>query len=139
NIAGRSVFSITPVSADELQIFGVIAITFLGLFIGSWRGAHLRMDILVPAMPGWLRAALKVFERLTICAGAVLVITMSRAYVSQMRASRGRSETAEIPMWILHAIVTVGMSLVVIVTLAQIVLTLMGKPDTAERSLTEVE
>lgn len=139
NIAGRYFFNTTLISADEMQIFGMIAITFLGLFIVSWRGAHLRMDILVHAMPGWLRAPLKVLERLTICAVAILVIAMSWEYVTRMHALGVRSENAEIPMWILHAIVTAGMSLVVIVTLAQIALNLMGRPDTAGRGLTEAE
>lgn len=139
NIAGRYFFSITLISADELQIFGMIAITFLGLFIVSWRGAHLRMDILVLAMPPWLRAALKVLERLIICAVAILVIAMSWEYVTKMHMLGVRSENAEIPMWILHAIVTAGMALVVLVTLVQIMRSLMGKPDTPVRHSPEAE
>ncbi len=139
NIAGRYFFNTTLISADELQIFGMIAITFLGLFIVSWRGAHLRMDILAHAMPGRLRALFKILERLLICAVSILVIAMSWQYVTRMHMLGVRSENAEIPMWILHAIVTVGMSLVVIVTLAQIALSLMGKPDTAVRSSPEAE
>lgn len=139
NIAGRYFFNTTLISADELQIFGMIAITFLGLFIVSWRGAHLRMDILVHAMPGWLRALLKILERLLICAVSILVIAMSWEYVTRMHMLGVRSENAEIPMWILHAIVTTGMSLVVLVTLAQILLSLTGKADTSVRSSPEAE
>lgn len=139
NIAGRNLFNITLISADELQIFGMIAITFLGLCVVSWRGAHLRMDVLVHTLPSWIRTPLKIIERLLICAVSILVIVMSWEYVTRMYRLGIRSENADIPMWILHAIVTVGMSLMAIVTVAQILLMLKGQPDTAPQAMPEAE
>jgi TRAP-type C4-dicarboxylate transport system permease small subunit len=129
NIGGRYFFNVSIISADELQIFAMVFITYLGLFIVSWHGAHLRMDILVQYMPQWLRKGLKVLERLTICAISTLVIVMSWQFVTRMYSLGMISENAEVPMWIMHTFVTVGVTLMLLITLAQIALSLKGLPD----------
>lgn len=121
NIAARHFFNATLISADELQIFGMITITFLGVFVVSWRQKHLRMDVLSQALPGWLRAILKLLEQLIICVLCGLIIVVSWEYVSRMFALGVRSENAEIPMWIPHAIITAGMALAVLVAFAQLI------------------
>jgi len=132
NIAGRYVFGVTITGADELQIFSMIAITFLGLCAVGWRGTHLRMDVLTHLMPDRLKTVLKFVERLLVCVVCMLVIYASQVYVSRMYQLGIRSENAHIPMWLMHAIVTVGLSLLVLVMVARMLTPLWRKPPPVE-------
>jgi len=127
NIAGRWLFSVTIMGADELQIFSMTAITFLGLCVVSWRGKHLRMDVLIQLMPAWLQTALRLVERLLICGVCVLAISASQTYVSRMYQLGIRSENAHIPMWLMHAIVTAGLSLLALVMVAHLLAPLLRR------------
>src|SRR5262245_51514888 len=77
NVVGRYVFATTLISADELQVFALVAITFLGAAIVTWRAQHLRMDVLRPLFPPVLGSAVRMVE--TVLAGAVIVFVCSQS------------------------------------------------------------
>jgi len=127
NIAGRYFFGRSIIGADELEIYAMIAITFIGLFCVTWRQAHLRMDVMTRNLAPAPKLALDIIERLLTLAVSWLLLCVSSEYVMRMYQVGAHSENAEIPMWIPHAAVTVGTGLTGVVCIAQIVGTLRSR------------
>ena len=51
-IVGRYLFGLSLLGSDEVQVFIMVAMTFLGAVVVTRRNLHLRMDVLVRFMPG---------------------------------------------------------------------------------------
>ena len=51
-MVGRYVFGFALNGVDEIEIYILIWIAFLGAAVVTWRGLHLRMDVLVNALSG---------------------------------------------------------------------------------------
>ncbi len=131
NVVGRYVFGISMLGSDELQVFIMVGVTFLGAAVVTRRNQHLRMDVLVQFMPVWMRIALRVAEQLLLLVLAGFVITQSFFYARQMLRIGRTSDMAGVPMWIPHGAVTVGFSLIVIVTAWRLVGFIRRPPDAA--------
>jgi TRAP-type C4-dicarboxylate transport system permease small subunit len=119
-VLGRYLFGVAVLGADEVQIFLMVWITFLGAAIVTWRGQHLRMDVLVAYLPAKARAALRLVEALTLLALACVVVWQSALYVHQMMAVDRRSDAAGIPMALPHAAVLAGFVLIVLIAAARL-------------------
>jgi TRAP-type C4-dicarboxylate transport system permease small subunit len=116
HVVGRYVFGISLLGSDELQVFIMVGVTFLGAAVVTRRNQHLRMDVLVQFMPAWMRLALRVAEQLLLIALAGFVITQSFFYARQMLRIGRTSDMAGVPMWFPHGAVALGFALIVIVT-----------------------
>src|SRR5205085_4303459 len=81
NVVGRYAFGRTFISADEVQIYIMVYIAFLGAAVATWRGIHLRMDVLVHRLPPRVQAALTIVERALIVVLAAFVLYVSSGYV----------------------------------------------------------
>jgi TRAP-type C4-dicarboxylate transport system permease small subunit len=114
NVAGRYLFGQTLLSADELQIYIMVIMTFLGAGIVAWRGEHLRMAVLVEALPQPLPQLVRFVELICIIVLAIFVLWVSSSYAAQMFALGRVSDMANIPMWIPHAVVAVGFGLIAV-------------------------
>ncbi len=114
NVAGRYLFGQTLLSADELQIFAMVTITFLGAGVVAWRNQHLRMSVLTNALPQPLQQVVRIAELVCIVALALFVLWNSTNYTAQMFALGRVSDMANIPMWIPHAIVALGFGLIAV-------------------------
>jgi len=55
NVVGRYLFGVSFLASDEVQVFVMVAMTFLGAVVVTRRNEHLRMDVLVQFMPAGLR------------------------------------------------------------------------------------
>lgn len=102
-VAGRPI-----IGADEVQVYAMVWLVFLGAAMAAMRRAHLRMDVLTmnlrPAA-GWWRALAEMLLLLVTCATMVAV---SLQFTLQIHGMDQRSDAAEIPMWIPHLSVAVG-------------------------------
>ena len=119
-VLGRYVFGVAVLGADEVQIFLMVWIAFLGAAVVTWREQHLRMDVLVAYLPAKARAVLRVAEMLTLLALACVVVWQSALYARQMMAIDRRSEAAGIPMALPHAAVLAGFALIALVAAARL-------------------
>src|SRR5437868_762125 len=54
NVVGRYVFSKSVLGIDEVQVYLMVWVTFVGAATVTLRGDNLRMDALVNAFPSWL-------------------------------------------------------------------------------------
>jgi TRAP-type transport system small permease protein len=114
NVAGRYLLGQTLLSADELQIFAMVIMTFLGAGIVAWRGQHLRMGVLVGALPRPVQQTILIAELVCVVALALFVMWNSASYAAQMLALGRVSDMANLPMWIPHGVVALGFGLVAI-------------------------
>ena len=121
NVVGRYVFGTTFLSADEVQIYIMVYIAFLGAAVATWRRAHLRMDVLVQRLPTLVQRALAGAELALILVLAGLVLYVSSQYVAQMAGIDARSQNAAIPMWIPHSAIVIGFGLIAALSLLQVV------------------
>lgn len=115
NVIGRYLLGISLLGSDEVQVFIMVGMTFLGAAIVTRRGLHLRMDVLVRFLPAPIQAFLRVLEQLLLAALAGFVLTQSYFYARQMARIGRTSDMAGIPMWIPHGTVALGFALLLIV------------------------
>ncbi len=127
NVVGRYVFGFTILSADETQIFIMVFMTFLGAAVVAWREQHLRMDVLVSALPASLRTTLRIFELTVIVILAGFVLWNSSYYVKQMFIFGRVSDMGRVPMWIPHGAVALGFGLITLITCLQLFKLLTGQ------------
>ena len=121
NVIGRYVFGETFLSADEVQIYIMVYIAFLGAAVATWRRVHLRMDVLVYRLPRRVKLALGALELALVLVLATFVLYVSSGYVKQMAGLDARSQNAGIPMWIPHSAIVLGFGLIAILAVLQIV------------------
>jgi TRAP-type C4-dicarboxylate transport system permease small subunit len=117
NVVGRYLLGLSLLGADEVQIFIMVAMTFLGAAIVTRRNLHLRMDVLIRFLPAPVRAALRIAEQVLLAALAGFVLTQSYFYARQMWRIGRTSDMAGIPMWIPHATVALGFALILVTAL----------------------
>ena len=121
NVVGRYVFGTTFLSADEVQIYIMVYIAFLGAAVATWRRAHLRMDVLVHRLPRGVQRALAVGELALVLVLAAFVLYQSSKYVAQMAGIDARSQNAGIPMWIPHSAIVLGFGVIAALSMLQVV------------------
>jgi TRAP-type C4-dicarboxylate transport system permease small subunit len=115
NVVGRYLLGISLIGADEVQIFIMIGMTFLGAAVVTRRNMHLRMDVLVQFFPRPVQVLLRIIEQLLLITLAGFVLSQSWFYARQMLRIGRLSDMAGIPMWIPHATVALGFLLILIV------------------------
>lgn len=111
NVLGRYVFGIALVGADEILIYGMVATIFLGGVSVTWRDAHLRLDVIVEAMPIAIRAAAKRVADLAIMVLCATVAYSAVLMAIEMARFDQRSLAAGLPMVMPHGAVALGMAL----------------------------
>ncbi len=116
NVLGRYIFGISLLGADEVQIFIMIAMTFLGAAVVTRRNLHLRMDVLVRFLPTPVQLVLRVAEQLLLVALACFVLTQSYFYARQM-------------LWIPHGMVALGFGLMLIFAVCKLLRLARRMPD----------
>ncbi len=129
NVLGRYLFDRSITGADEVQIYVMVCMAFLGAVTVTWRRMHLRMDVLVHMLPTVYRRAISMAERLITAVLACFVSVFSWKYVMQMLILDRRSDNAGIPMWLPHGAVALGFSLIALISLIRLVRLLTGDRD----------
>lgn len=114
NVVGRYGFGRSLAAADEIQIYIMVFMAFLGAAVVSWRRQHLRMDVLVRFLPQGVQSALRFCEIVLVVAVAGFVLVQSWRYSAQMFAIGRTSDVGGIPMWLPHGAVTLGFALILI-------------------------
>jgi TRAP-type transport system small permease protein len=121
NVIGRYLLGISLIGSDEVQIFIMVGMTFLGAAVVTRRNLHLRMDVLVQFFPRPIQILLRVLEQLLLIALAGFVLTRSYIYASQMLRIGRTSDMAGVPMWIPHGTVALGFALMLIVAVCGLI------------------
>jgi len=115
NVVGRYAFGLSVLGSDEVQVFIMVAMTFLGAAVVTRRNAHLRMDVLLQFMPEPVRLLLRIAEQVILVLLAGFVLSQSYFYAGQMLRIGRTSDMAGVPMWIPHGAVAVGFALILLI------------------------
>jgi TRAP-type C4-dicarboxylate transport system permease small subunit len=127
NVIGRYVFGIALLGSDEVQVFVLVAMTFLGAAVVTRRNEHLRMDVLVRFMPAPVQFALRVAEQILLLVLAGFVLSQSFFYAAQMFSIGRTSDMAGVPMWIPHGSVVLGFAMILLVTAWRLLTVIMRR------------
>ena len=114
NVVGRYGFGRSIAAADEIQIYIMVFMAFVGAAVVSWRRQHLRMDVLVRFLPARMQSVLRWLEISLVIVVAAVVVVQSWRYSAQMLAIGRTSDVGGIPMWIPHGAVALGFVLILI-------------------------
>ena len=115
NVVGRYLFGLSLLGSDEVQVFIMVGMTFLGAAVVTRRNLHLRMDVLIRFLPPPIQVALRIAEQLLLVTLAGFVLTESYNYAQRMFQIGRTSDMAGIPMWIPHGAVLLGFGLMLVV------------------------
>ena len=115
NVMGRYLFGFALLGSDEVQVFVMVAMTFLGAAVVTRRNEHLRMDVLVQFMPEQVRLLLRIAEQILLIVLAGFVLSQSYFYAGQMLRIGRTSDMAGVPMWIPHGFVALGFALILLI------------------------
>ncbi|MBI1201340.1 MAG: TRAP transporter small permease subunit [Rhodopseudomonas sp.] len=102
NVVGRYTGGFTVLGADELEIYALIWIAFLGAAGVSWRRQHLRMDVLYHGSPPMARRFIAGVEAVAMFVVTGFVAVQSFSYVAKLYALGVRSDIVGVPMWLPH-------------------------------------
>lgn len=120
NIVLRYFFGTSYLAADELQVFGMVAIAFLGAISISSERQHLRMDVLVHSAPKSVKKMLGLLESLVTAGAAGVMAWASAQFVQRVHMMDQRSSMADLPMWLPHGTVTVCFGVIALIALLRI-------------------
>ncbi|HEY8578491.1 MAG TPA: TRAP transporter small permease [Beijerinckiaceae bacterium] len=112
NVALRYGFGESLLGAEEIQVYAMVWMTFLGAAIVTWRNAHLRMDAISVRFHPRVRAALAWAEAALALVVVGYVLRQSWLFVGRVMRLEQLSDVAHVPMWIPHSAVVVGLALV---------------------------
>jgi len=130
NVIARYVFSTALFGIEEVQVYLIVAIAFIGAVVVSWRREHLRMDALVDRFGPRTRRHLAGLEAVLVVVLAGFVCVQSARYTWQMLQIGRKSDLMEIPMWLPHGSVTVGLFLIAAIAVRR----LLGSRSRRERT-----
>jgi len=102
--AGTTLF----IGADEVQVYAMIWLIFLGAAVTGRRGLHLRMDLLAQRLSGPAALWRQRFEAALTLLVCGTMSWLSLAFTREMVAMGQRSDAAGIPMWLVHAAPVAG-------------------------------
>lgn len=133
--AGRYAGGRPIMGADEVQVFTMVWLIFLGTILAAVRRIHLRMDVLTANLSGpkakW-RAIAEMVLTTAVCAAMTWI---SLQFTMEIYGMEQKSDAAEIPMWIPHLSAVIGFAGMTLSALVELV-SVLGQPGTpTERHL----
>jgi TRAP-type transport system small permease protein len=129
NVIGRYLAGFTLTGVDEVEIYILIWIAFLGAAVAFWKNEHLRMDVLLNACPAILRKAVLAVEMGVMLAVALVVAFQSFQYVERIHALGAVSDIARIPTWIPHSAVFLSFGAMAVMVVLRGIRVLRGGAD----------
>ena len=131
NVVARYVFSTAIPAADEIEIYAMAWMTFLGAAVVTRRERHLRMDVLVGFLPRRARYALELAEQVVLAGVAGFAVMPSARYVASTSALGLRSDGGGIPMWIPHGALLIGLGLIALLAVLRLATLLLHPKEGA--------
>ncbi len=111
NIIGRYVFSVSIPWAEEIMLFLMVGCVFTGCCAVAWQGRHIRMDVMISALPRRFYNFFNLLSDLVLIAASITVTVFSYPVVTQLAAFDERSEAANFPLVIPQSMVPIGFGL----------------------------
>lgn len=128
NVVARYVLNRALLWADEVAVFSMIALAFLGAVVCAWRQAEIRMDILSGLLPaGWQRLVL-IAQNLVMFALCAWVAWQSLAFIRRALRIGMRSDAAGIPIWLIHSVIPASLAVIALIAALRALRLVLGRP-----------
>lgn len=121
NVIARYCFGHAFAGVEDIQVYLMIGITFIGTLVAEVRQQHLSMDVLRRRLPATLRNLVELGEVTVTIAVSGLMAWLSVIYTLSMWRIGSRSENAHIAIWIPHSILVFSFVLMVLAGLLRLV------------------
>jgi TRAP-type C4-dicarboxylate transport system permease small subunit len=129
NIIGRYFLSVSLSWAEEAMLFLMIGCVFLGAAPVGWMGRHIRMDVVIAALPERARRGFEIFSDLVTMATCVALAVFAWPVMTMLAELDQRSASANIPMVIPQAALPVGLLLMALLIAVRLCLHGVGHDD----------
>ena len=120
NIVGRYFLNAPIEWAEEVMLFLMVGIVFLGAVPVAAEGRHIKMDILVNLLPRGGRRAFEILGGLIEVVVALIIVWIGLPVILQLHAFDQRSEAANMPLFLPQAFVPLGLFLLAIASAARL-------------------
>lgn len=118
-IVARSLFGEPTIWAQEVSVYLLIAVAFLGLAPTHAAGEHIEIDLLARRMSARVRRAVRALILAAIAGYALVAAWGGLGMVQQsMKFGRRSLTLLAVPVWMPQLLIPVGMGLLAVVTLA---------------------
>lgn len=129
NVVLRYIFGASVLWADEALVFAMVGMVFLASIGVSRRDQHLRMTLITQSLPHTAKRVIAGLEHLAT-AGVCLFTAWYALRSTVLLQGRGTvSNMAEIPLWLAHGTVLIGLVGMGFVALARLYNVLARKGD----------
>ena len=115
NILGRYLFLAPIVWAEEIMIYSMVWMVFIGAVLVSWDGHHLRMDFFSIMLPSPFKEIMNFAGVVCFLLVCIFVLPQTYTVTELMYRLDQRSVVAEIPMVIPHFAILLGFIMMFIV------------------------
>jgi TRAP-type C4-dicarboxylate transport system permease small subunit len=127
NIIGRYLLSAPIAWAEEVMLFLLVAVVFLGSSVVSAEGRQIRMDVVLHMLPPVLRRALEIIADLTTIAVSLALIVFAWPVINMLAEFDERSQAADFPLFIPQALIPLGFGLAALFTATRLLRQLAGR------------
>ena len=115
NVLGRYLFLAPIVWAEEIMIYSMVWMVFIGAVLVSWDGHHLKMDFFSIMLPSPFKEIMNFTGVVCFLLVAIFVLPQTFTVTELMFRLDQRSVVAEIPMVIPHFAILLGFIMMFIV------------------------
>ena len=115
NVLGRYLFLAPIVWAEEIMIYSMVWLVFVGAVLVSWDGHHLKMDFFSIMMPSPFKEIMNFCGVACFLLVCIFVLPQTFTVTELMYRLDQRSVVAEIPMVIPHFAILLGFVLMFVV------------------------
>jgi len=133
NIIGRYVFSVSISWAEEAMLFLMIGCVFLGAGPVGYLGRHIRMDVVVLALPPRARKFFGIFSDVVTIVTCIMLAIFAWPVVSMLAELDERSDTANIPLVIPQSALPIGFLLMAFLIAVRLIVRGPGRADIGPR------
>jgi TRAP-type C4-dicarboxylate transport system permease small subunit len=133
NIIGRYFLSTSLAWAEEAMLFLMIGCVFLGAPPVAWLGRHIRMDVVISALPPRARAVFELIADLVTIATCIMLAIFAWPVITMLGELDERSETANIPLAIPQAVVPLGLLLMALLIAVRLIVQGIHRPGVVPR------
>lgn len=134
NAFGRYVLGSAIPGSDELLVFSMVWLVFLGAVLATASGGHLRFDLLAMLLPRRLERLLDAVRYAIVSVLAGFVCLQSWGALVKLGRIGQKSMAMEVPMTVPHAAVFVGFALIALVSAVMAVVALLSAADVVRQA-----
>lgn len=115
NVISRYVFNSALLWADEIAVFAMIALAWLGAVVCGWRNADIRMEILTSLLPTAVQRWIMILQQFVIAVLCAWVALQALPYITRTYAIGMRSDASGFPVWLIHFVIPFSLVLIAVI------------------------